>query len=168
MKFLPFERTYQLESLACSRCAGSGRFAAPATHGVPDCYNCRGLGRWFPRVARELFDEVCALLGRPVTERESRIAPKHLEAIVARQLRVGMCVAETRPDRRRPRQIITAIEPMPLEQIRITFADRYRVSLSPDALLSRELTPTELDEAEALLADRIDHGAALKPQRAVR
>ena len=154
MNFLPFERTYQLESSPCVRCAGSGRYAASGRQ----CYNCRGLGRSITAAGRALFSEICALLGKPVLTKESRIQPKHLERILGRQLRVGMRVARVGPRPRTP--VHTIVELVPIQHgARLVFDDGTIAMAGELDTYDRELTDDELRAVAALMQARIDAGA---------
>lgn len=162
MRFLPFERTYQLESTPCHRCAGSGVTSTPAPGRPAECWNCRGLGRKVSLQGRHVFDEICALLGATLPARESRIQPKQLDTIAADRIRPDMRVADTQAaDRRRTPRSVATVQHMPLEQVRLTFVDGSIVTAAPYALFRRELTPAELAEVDALMAARLDQGAVI-------
>jgi hypothetical protein len=74
---LPFERAYLIESTPCTRCAGKGYVprSRDSQHSPPTCLSCKGLG-WKPTPAgRDLFYDLCALLGISVTRWPTRIEP---------------------------------------------------------------------------------------------
>jgi hypothetical protein len=155
MKRLPFERRYQLESIPCETCGGSGKYSLEHT-----CLNCRSMGRRITAPGRQLFYAICDLLGRPVTERESRIQPDHLELIAGAQVRVGMKVGELLPGRipKPPLRLVTAVEERNLSLV-ITFADGTAWPYSDLTLFTRELTEPELQRVDALMADHLGEGA---------
>lgn len=143
MRFLPFERAYQLEAVVCDRCAGSGQASNPTPRMVPECWYCRSLGRRITAPGRRVFYEICELLGRPVTHQESRIAPRHIEVIRAEQIRAGMRVASQAPGA--PFETLNADTAAALARQRL-------------ALFRRELTSDEIDRAEDLMASRVGAG----------
>lgn len=82
MKRLVFERTYQLESIPCDRCAGSGGFTGRgrdyqtlSTLHRGRCYWCKGLG-WKPTPAgKALFYAIADLLEVKYQHRVARLDP---------------------------------------------------------------------------------------------
>jgi hypothetical protein len=158
MRFLEFERRYQLESEPCPRCNGDGIYGSVAQRMSRQCYNCRGLGRKISRAGRELFKAICLELGHPVSIKDSRIDPKHIDQVYGRELKVGMCVGQLYPQKL-PRKVITAIEWLQLGQARVTFEESSVAVFGAIDSLARELTPAELDRVEHLMAARVGAGA---------
>ena len=93
-------------------------------------------------------------------ERESRIQPAHLDMIIGRLVRAGMRVAPIDPPR--PRAVfreVRRVQPLQLQQARLTFEDKTRLVVSAHAFLLRELTSSELDHVDALMSAYLDRGA---------
>lgn len=165
MKLLPFERRYRLDSTPCETCAGSGRFSAAG-----ECWNCRGLGRRITAAGRDLFDRIAEMLGTPVLQHESRVAPKHFNLVRADQLRCGMRIRPLRDSRLdgflggRPGLLGNKLRDVLKVQahdgnITVTFADGDTVIAADHEHLVRELTPVELDAVDKLMAEHLGAGA---------
>ena len=155
MRFLPFEREYVLEFTPCDRCAGSGRWGI----GLRQCHNCRGLGRRVTKEGRELFYDICELLGKPVVTFESRIQPKHLDRIFGGQLRVGMRVARVGPKPGTPLHEIVQVVPAANDSARVVFADGSVIAAGALDTFDRELTESEIARVGQLMAARRGQGA---------
>lgn len=156
MKLLAFERRYVLESTPCESCRGSGKYNM-----AEDCWNCRGLGRRISLDGRELFYAVAELLNVPVIERESRIPPKHLDRLFARQVTAGMKVGRAHPDHRTAPQLVTAAVPIHAGNVEIKFESGGLVRVSDHELFNRELTEKELEEVDQFMAEYLGDGAVL-------
>lgn len=161
MKRLSCERTFLLDSTPCAKCGGSGKATHASPRTTPECWDCRGVGRKFTREARELFYEICDLLGAPAPTRESRIRPAHLDVISAGDVAVGMCIAVAG----HAPSLVTGVERSPLEQVRLRLLDGFAASLSPLELLKRKLTDDDLDCVDALMQHYIGKGAVRPGQQ---
>lgn len=157
MKYLPFERSYALESSPCGRCAGSGRYGV----GLRQCHNCRGLGRNITLAGRRLFYELAALLGKPVLTRESRIPVRHFDRILGQQLRPGMRVARIRYTSVRTFQEIAEAVPFS-GGLRLTMTDGPVTVAGSLETFDRELTDAEIVTVTELMASRVGNGAVVR------
>lgn len=161
MKLLAFEGRYVLESTDCPRCGGKELYDHPSPRSTPECWNCRGLGRKPSALALQLFYDICAMLGKPMTQalREGRLEPKHLLTIWGKELVPGMKVAMVTSGAQRDwPEVIERIEDLPLEQRRLHFTDGSARVVSAYAYLHRELTPKEIDRVQAFMAQRVGKG----------
>jgi hypothetical protein len=159
MRYLPFERAFELESMPCIRCDESGVYSSPNQRATRECWNCRGLGRLITPRGRALFAEICAQLGHPVILRESRVQPKHLDMIFASAVREGMHVAPPYQLPRAAPQRVTKVEHVVSGSVRITLEDGSVLGLSGIDALRRELTAAELDQIDAFMALHVGAGA---------
>jgi hypothetical protein len=162
VKRLPFERELLLAYERCSSCDGAGVVGRAATNAPRTCWNCRGIGRKISRDGRELFYEVCELLGKPVTEKESRVRPKHLQTIFARDVRPGMYVKPMRSRATKPR-VVEAVERLASGWIRLRYVDGAHDGVSDIESFERELTDAEISAAQELMASHIGNGAVNAP-----
>lgn len=158
MKLLAFERKYHLDGATCDTCAGSGLYAHPRRDSDPVCWNCRGLGRRISLAGRELFYAIAELLGAPVLERESRIPPKHLDHVFAKNIVEGMKVGNAHPDRRQPPRIVEFVS-MANHSVLITFQDGTQERASAHDTFRREFTEQELRKVDTLMAGFVGKGA---------
>jgi hypothetical protein len=74
---LPFERAYLIESTPCVKCGGTGHSARSrdTQYGSATCWTCKGLGWKATEAGRDLFYDICALVGISVTRWPTRINP---------------------------------------------------------------------------------------------
>ena len=152
-----------LEGKSCQRCAGSGRASRAASNRPAVCWYCRGLGRRISAIGRRLFREICELLGDPAgpkAARESRIDPRHLDALVVERVRPGMCVREQRATSDHPFRMVTAVEPLVPAGVRIRYADGSSDSVSQVYRpYERRLTDAEVDQVQQLMRERVGQGS---------
>jgi hypothetical protein len=158
MKYLAFEREIVLEGGVCPKCQGDGRVARAGV-----CWSCNALGRKITLAGRELFYQVCELLGRPIYKKESRIDVLHLGMVSADRVAVGMRVGDTHPSRREM-GLVTAVERTPDARVVVRLESGTVIVKSSQEPLKRELTDPEIDRAQVFMAHYMGKGAEWSPE----
>ena len=163
MRLMPFERRFVLDTTDCPRCAGSGAYAHADRQRPRDCLNCRGLGRHPSHEALQVFYQVCELLGSPLsrTQREGRLEPRHLSALMGKQLMVGMRIQPTHlygfaPSITWPR-VVRSIERAEV-RITVTLDDGSVFVVLDHQVFRRELTEEEIERVQAFMSTHVGQG----------
>lgn len=164
LQLLPFEGRYVLETTPCPRCGGTGNFAQGSRVLGSKCFNCRGLGRKPSLAALDLFYRICERIGAPLSlsAREGRFEPKHLESIIAKEMRKGMSITPTRTNPLANRgnwpRTITTVEILQLGQRRLHLDDGSVIGVSEHHVFKRDLTKAEVRREQRFLARYVGRG----------